>query len=46
MLVVEGRLEVVMEFWEWLASAGEGMSWVGRGWFGVWEVKVMGDGCG
>ena len=46
MLVVEGRLEVVVEFWEWSVSAGKGMSWVGGRRFGVCEAKVVGDGRG
>ena len=46
MLVVEGRLEEVMEFGEGSARAGEWVSRVLGGRFGVWELKVVGDGCG
>ena len=45
-LVVEGSLEVVVEFWEWPVRAGKGMSWVGGGRCGVREAKVVGDGRG
>ena len=46
MLVVEGSLEVVVEFREWPVRAGKGMAWVGGGRCGVREAKVVGDGRG